>query len=87
MHLRRQNKAPVPIHIVLLEEAVILLQKDAERYVLKFFQSGTPTQQALAPIIKTSTLLVRANAASKYLHITHQYLANFLHFCYAMHLV
>uniref|UniRef100_A0A1Y1KTQ6 Rho guanine nucleotide exchange factor 12 n=3 Tax=Photinus pyralis TaxID=7054 RepID=A0A1Y1KTQ6_PHOPY len=65
MHLRRPNKQPVALHIVLLEEAVILLQKDAERYVLKFFQAGTPTQQPLAPIIKTSTLLVRANAASK----------------------
>ncbi|KAK4873317.1 hypothetical protein RN001_015346 [Aquatica leii] len=65
MHLRRPNKQPVALHVVLLEEAVILLQKDAERYVLKFFQAGTPTQQPLAPIIKTSTLLVRANAASK----------------------
>ena len=65
MHLRRPNKQPVPLHIVLLEEAVILLQKDAERYVLKFFQAGSPTQQPFAPIIKTSTLLVRANAASK----------------------
>ncbi|KAF2883485.1 hypothetical protein ILUMI_22658 [Ignelater luminosus] len=65
MHLRRPNKQPIALHIVLLEEAVILLQRDAERYVLKFFQAGTPTHQPLAPIIKTSTLLVRANAASK----------------------
>ncbi|KAF5304968.1 hypothetical protein FQR65_LT18831, partial [Abscondita terminalis] len=65
MHLRRPNKQPVGLHIVLLEQAVILLQRDAERYVLKFFQAGTPTQQPLAPIIRTSTLLVRANAASK----------------------
>lgn len=63
MHLRRPNKQPIALHIVLLEEAVILLQRDAERYLLKFFQAGTPTHQPLAPIIKTSTLLVRANAA------------------------
>ncbi|XP_025837037.1 rho guanine nucleotide exchange factor 12-like [Agrilus planipennis] len=65
MHLRRPNKQPLAVHVVLLEEAVILLQKDAERYVLKFFQAGTPNQQYLAPVMKTSSLIVRTNAASK----------------------
>ncbi|XP_071053113.1 rho guanine nucleotide exchange factor 11 isoform X2 [Onthophagus taurus] len=63
VHLKRQNKAHLQVHMVLLEEFVVLLQRDSERYLLKFFQNGKPGQPPLAPIIKMSTLLVRTNAA------------------------
>lgn len=63
IQLKRQNKGLLNVHMVLLEEVVILLQKEGERFLLKFFQSGIPGQQLLAPIIKMSNLLVRTNAA------------------------
>lgn len=65
VQLKRQNKGLLNVHMVLLEEVVILLQKENERFLLKFFQSGITGQQPLAPIIKMSTLLVRTNAACK----------------------
>lgn len=64
MQLRRGNKAVVPVHVLLLEEAVIILHKEGDKFLLKFFQSGSSAQpQPLSPIIKMSTLLVRNNAA------------------------
>ncbi|CAG9864678.1 unnamed protein product [Phyllotreta striolata] len=66
MLLRRPNKPLVPVHILLLEEAVIILQKDNDKFLLKFFQSNSQTQlQPFSPIIKMNTLLARANAACK----------------------
>jgi hypothetical protein len=66
MQLRRGNKAAVPVHVLLLEEAIVILHKEGDRFLLKFFQSGSSTQpQPLSPIIKMSTLLVRNNAACK----------------------
>ncbi|XP_030755908.1 rho guanine nucleotide exchange factor 12 isoform X2 [Sitophilus oryzae] len=65
LQLRRPNKALVPVHILLLEEMVVLLQKENDKFILKFFQSGIPGQPALSPIIKMSTLLVRENAVCK----------------------
>ncbi|KAJ8969103.1 hypothetical protein NQ317_006980 [Molorchus minor] len=66
MQLRRPNKAIVLVHVLLLEEAVIILHREGDRFLLKLFQSGNPAQPApLSPIIKTSTLLVRNNAACK----------------------
>ncbi|XP_063911076.1 rho guanine nucleotide exchange factor 11 isoform X3 [Zophobas morio] len=66
MQLRRGNKAIVPVHVLLLEEAVVILHKEGDRFLLKFFQSGSSAQpQPLSPIIKMSTLLVRNNAACK----------------------
>ncbi|KRT81051.1 hypothetical protein AMK59_5076, partial [Oryctes borbonicus] len=65
VQLKRQTKALLNVHMVLLEEIVILLQREGERFLLKFFQSGIPGQQPLAPIIKMSNLLVRTNAALK----------------------
>ena len=67
MQLRRGNKAIVPVHVLLLEEAVVILHKEGDRFLLKFFQSGSSAQpQPLSPIIKMSTLLVRNNAACEY---------------------
>ncbi|XP_056631640.1 rho guanine nucleotide exchange factor 12 isoform X2 [Diorhabda sublineata] len=66
MQLRRPNKPVVPVHILLLEEAVIILHRDNDRFLLKFFQSGSAAQpQPLSPIIKMSMLLARANAVCK----------------------
>lgn len=69
VQLKRQNKGLLHIHMVLLEEIVILLQKEGDRFLLKFFQSGmtTPNPQSsvISPVIKMSTLLVRTNAALK----------------------
>lgn len=61
MFLKRQNKGPVQVHALLLEEMLVLLQREGERYVLKYFQTGAPGQP-LSPIIKTNTLLFRENA-------------------------
>lgn len=66
MQFRRPNKAIVPVHILLLDEAVIILHRENDRYSLKFFQSGSQAQpQPFSPIIKMSTLLVRPNAVCK----------------------
>ncbi|EFA00242.2 hypothetical protein TcasGA2_TC003070 [Tribolium castaneum] len=66
MHLRRGNKPMVPVHVLLLEEAVVILHKEGDKFFLKFFQSGSSAQpQPLSPLIKMSTLLVRNNAACK----------------------
>lgn len=70
MHLRRGNKAMVPVHILLLEEVVVILHKEGDKFFLKFFQSGSSAQPTpLSPVIKISTLLVRNNAACKLLKI------------------
>nr|XP_023026441.1 rho guanine nucleotide exchange factor 12 isoform X3 [Leptinotarsa decemlineata] len=66
MQLKRPNKPIVPVHILLLEEAVIILQREGDRFLLKFFQSGSAAQpQPLSPIIKMSMLLARTNAVCK----------------------
>ncbi|XP_060520310.1 rho guanine nucleotide exchange factor 11 isoform X2 [Cylas formicarius] len=66
MQLRRPNKAPVPVHILLLEEMVVVLHRENDKFLLKFFQSGSPAQPLpLSPIIKMNTLLVRNNAVCK----------------------
>ncbi|KAL1517182.1 hypothetical protein ABEB36_000980 [Hypothenemus hampei] len=66
LQLRRPNKAPVQVHVLLMEEMVVILQKESDKFLLKFFQSGASTQMApLSPIIKMNTLLVRENAVCK----------------------
>ncbi|CAH1107321.1 unnamed protein product [Psylliodes chrysocephalus] len=66
MQLRRPNKPVVPVHILLLEEAVVILHRDNDRFLLKFFQSGSPAQpQPFSPIIKMNMLLARTNAVCK----------------------
>ncbi|KAL3284890.1 hypothetical protein HHI36_019026 [Cryptolaemus montrouzieri] len=66
MHLRRPNKGSALVHVLLMEEVVVILHKEGDRFLLKNFQSGTPGQtNPLSPIIKISTLLVRINAVCK----------------------
>ncbi|VVC42474.1 Hypothetical protein CINCED_3A018960 [Cinara cedri] len=54
----------IELHVLLLEDLIILLNKVDDKYVLKYygFQDRTPT---LSPIIKMSTALVRHNAVDK----------------------
>lgn len=51
----------IELHVLLLEDLIILLNKVDDKYVLKYYgsQDRTPT---LSPIIKLSTALVRHNA-------------------------
>lgn len=65
MFLKRQNKGPVQVRALLLEEMLVLLQREGERYFLKYFQTGAPGQP-LSPIIKSNTMLFRENAICKY---------------------
>lgn len=60
LFLRIQNRQKlIDLHVLLLEDAIILLQKQDEKFVLKFYS------QSLSPIIKISTVLVRPNAVDK----------------------
>jgi len=54
----------IELHVLLLEDLIILLNKVDDKYVLKYygFQDRNPT---LSPIIKMSTALVRHNAVDK----------------------
>jgi len=54
----------IELHVLLLEDLIILLNKVDDKYVLKYygFQDRTPT---LSPIIKMSTALVRHNAVGE----------------------
>lgn len=65
MFLKRQNKGSVLVHALLLDEMLVLLQREGEKYFLKCFQMGQPSKP-LSPIIKTNTLLFRENAICKY---------------------
>lgn len=49
----------IDLHVLLLEDVIILLQKQDEKFVLKFYST------TLSPIIKVSTVLVRPNAVGK----------------------
>lgn len=55
------------IHVLLLDDAIILLQKQDEKFILKFY-----SQSLLSPVIKVSTVLVRHNAVGRYLNISGQ---------------
>jgi hypothetical protein len=49
----------IDVHVLLLEEVIVLLQKQDEKYVLKYYNA------TLSPVIKVSTVLVRPNAVGK----------------------
>ncbi|KAK6619063.1 hypothetical protein RUM44_003445 [Polyplax serrata] len=67
----------IDIHVLLLHDVIILLQKQDEKYVLKFYNVNTPSggAPALSPIVKVSSVLVRDNAVDK----TALYLVNTSH--------
>lgn len=67
--LIRTNKPSIQVHLVLVEGVLFLFQREGEKYILKFFQSGTnanTTNEPLSPIIRLSHLIVRPNAAGKF---------------------
>lgn len=58
--------------MLLLDDVIILLQKQDEKYVLKFYNMNTASgggerSPTLSPIIKVSTVLVRPNAVGEWL--------------------
>lgn len=53
------------MHLLLLDGVLLFFHKEGEKYILKYFQLAS--NDLLAPIIKLSHLIVRPNAASKYL--------------------
>jgi len=68
----RQNKNQklMDLHVVLLEDLIMLLVKQDEKFVLKFFpvNTGTSTDKPLmySPIIRTSTVLLRPVATGQF---------------------
>ena len=64
----------IELHVVLLEDCIMLLQKQDDKYLLKFHTStaGNPAmgsqnfgKSCHSPVIKFSTLLVRPVATGK----------------------
>ncbi|XP_023714771.1 rho guanine nucleotide exchange factor 12 isoform X5 [Cryptotermes secundus] len=60
----------IDLHVLLLDDVIILLQKQDEKYVLKFYNvntvgGGGDRSPTLSPIIKVSTVLVRHNAVDE----------------------
>ncbi|RMB90602.1 hypothetical protein DUI87_32866 [Hirundo rustica rustica] len=59
----------VELHVVLLEELLVLLQRQDERLVLKCHSKGglgaSDTKQSFSPVLKLSSLLVRSVATDK----------------------
>lgn len=58
----------IDIHVLLLHDVIILLQKQDEKYVLKFYNVNNPSGGAptLSPIVKVSSVLVRDNAVGEF---------------------
>ncbi|CAB3378735.1 Hypothetical predicted protein [Cloeon dipterum] len=66
----RQSKTqkPLDLHVVLLEEIIVLLVRQDEKFVLKFFSgmpAGAEKSLPYSPIIKTATVLTRPVATDK----------------------
>ncbi|GLV42592.1 Rho guanine nucleotide exchange factor 2 [Carabus blaptoides fortunei] len=59
---RLNKQMKLSVHVVLLEEVILLLQKQDEKYILKFYSSVGLIH---SPIVKVSTVLVRHNATEK----------------------
>lgn len=61
----------IDLHVLLLKDVIILLQKQDEKYILKFYNINTASggggerSPTLSPIIKLSTVLVRHNAVGE----------------------
>lgn len=72
----RQSKGqkPIELHVLLLEELIMLLQKQDDKFVLKFHSvntsGGQDSKLMYPPVIKFSTVLVRPVATGKLLHPT-----------------
>ncbi|XP_034949191.1 rho guanine nucleotide exchange factor 12 isoform X2 [Chelonus insularis] len=55
---------PVDLHVVLLDDTILLLHRQEEKYLLKFMNTNQ-VNSVLSPIVKVSTVLVRNNAVDK----------------------
>lgn len=61
----------VDLHVLLMEEIIILLQRQDDKFILKYYNvnsggaSSNERAPTLSPIIKVSTVLVRPNAVDK----------------------
>lgn len=53
---------PVDLHVVLLDDTILLLHRQDEKYALKFINQ---MNSVLSPIVRVSTVLVRDNAVDK----------------------
>lgn len=59
------NRAkPVDLHVVLLDDTILLLHRQDEKYLLKFINTNQ-VNSVLSPVVKVSTVLVRHNAVDK----------------------
>lgn len=62
----RSVPKPVDLHVVLLDDIIIFLHRQDDKYLLKFINTTNQAGNAvLSPIVKLSTVLVRHNAAEK----------------------
>lgn len=63
----RSVPKPVDLHVVLLDDIIIFLHRQDDKYLLKFIINTTNQagNSVLSPIVKLSTVLVRHNAAEK----------------------
>ena len=73
----------IDLHVVLLEDCIMLLQKQDDKYLLKFHTTtfgttGAPQGQKFchSPVIKFSTMLVRPVATGKSLFINKRFALN-----------
>ncbi|XP_066992612.2 rho guanine nucleotide exchange factor 12 isoform X3 [Anabrus simplex] len=56
----------IDLHVLLLDDVIILLQKQDDKYCLKFYNTNAGDRSpTLSPVIKVSTVLVRPNAVDK----------------------
>lgn len=53
---------PVDLHVVLLDDLILLLHRQDDKYALKFINQ---MNSVLSPIVRVSTVLVRQNAVDK----------------------
>lgn len=57
---------PVDLHVVLLDDTIFLLNRQDDKYQLKFINTNTnQANSVLSPIVKVSAVLVRHNATDK----------------------
>ncbi|XP_025073904.1 uncharacterized protein LOC105426685 [Pogonomyrmex barbatus] len=62
----RSVPKPVDLHVVLLDDTILFLHRQDDKYLLKFINTTNQAgNSVLSPIVKLSTVLVRHNAAEK----------------------
>lgn len=56
---------PVDLHVVLLDDTILLLHRQDDKYTLKMLVNHN-SNSVLSPLVKVSTVLVRHNAVDKF---------------------